>query len=145
MTSIEALLNSDAVRKPNGMVLGGVDRLRCSHEDSLLQNFLKVFFFALQIGHRSVGLPRVEYACSRCRSAKGHDQQILEWGIYEWFRKHPGKEDKVWENLFSKEAKQDVLFVVGNLARHPNSFVVVSILRIPRLGLQRFITSNPSS
>lgn len=95
--------------------------------------------------HRYGVQPRVEYACSRCRSAKGHDQQILEWGVYEWFRKHPGKEDKVWENLFSKQARQEVLFVVGNLARHPNSFVVVSILRIPRLGLQRFITSNPSS
>ena len=77
--------------------------------------------------------PRVVYRCTRCKAAQAHDQQILEWGVYEWFRKHPGDEDKVWDNLFSKEAQQEILFLVGNQARHPSSFMVISILRIPAL------------
>jgi hypothetical protein len=77
--------------------------------------------------------PRVAYKCEKCRAAQTHDQQILEWGVYEWFRKNPGEEEKVWDNLFSKESQQEILFLVGNLARHPSSFMVVSILRIPVL------------
>lgn len=77
--------------------------------------------------------PRVEYRCAECRATQAHDQQILEWGVYEWFRKNPGEEEKVWDNLFSKEAQQEILFLVGNQARHPSSFMVVSILRIPML------------
>jgi len=89
--------------------------------------------------------PRVEYRCSQCECGQNHDQQILEWGVYEWFRKNPGEEDKVWDNLFSREASQEILFLVGNMARHPNSYMVVSILRIPKFSNQRFSTSNPIS
>jgi hypothetical protein len=83
--------------------------------------------------------PRVEYRCSECNTAQAHDQQILEWGVYEWFRKYPGEEDKVWENLFSSEAQQEILFLVGNLARHHSSFMVVSILRVPILGQSKVL------
>jgi hypothetical protein len=76
--------------------------------------------------------PRVEYKCIGCKASQAHDQQILEWGVYEWFRKNPGREEQVWENLFSRESQQEILFLVGNLARHPSSFMVISILRIPR-------------
>jgi len=76
--------------------------------------------------------PRIEFSCSKCRSNSGHNQQILEWGVYEWMRKNPGKEDQVWENLFAHESTQEILLVVGNLARHPLSFMVINILRIKR-------------
>jgi hypothetical protein len=75
--------------------------------------------------------PRVEYECSQCKATGKHDQQILDWGVYEWLRKNPGEEEKVWENLFWKEKQQEILFLVGNQARHLSSFMVVSILRIP--------------
>ena len=77
--------------------------------------------------------PRAMYRCQECRLARGHDQQILEWGVYEWMRKNPGNEEQVWENLFSKEKQQEILFLVGNQARRPHSFMVISILRIPRI------------
>lgn len=77
--------------------------------------------------------PRAEFFCSQCRSDAGHDQQILEWGVYEWMRKNPGKEECVWENLFAHESSQEILFFVGNQARHPSSFMVIDILRIKRL------------
>ena len=76
--------------------------------------------------------PRVKYACTGCQLDKGHDQQILEWGVYEWMRKNPGKEGQVWENLFWKEDQQEVYFLVGNQARRPSSFMVVSFLRIAK-------------
>ncbi len=83
--------------------------------------------------------PRVEYRCAECRAAQTHDQQILEWGVYEWFRKNPGEEEKVWENLFSKEDQQEILFLIGNLARHQSSYMVVSILRIPIFGHSKIL------
>lgn len=76
--------------------------------------------------------PRARYRCSGCIASRRHDQQILEWGIYEWMRKHPGEEGLVWDNLFHNEAKQEILFLVGNQARRPSSFMIVSILRVPR-------------
>jgi len=77
--------------------------------------------------------PRVTYRCQECRLAQGHDQQILEWGVYEWMRKNPEKEEQVWENLFCKEKQQEILFLVGSQARRPSSFMVISILRIPKV------------
>jgi len=74
--------------------------------------------------------PRAKFRCGQCRSDTGHNQQILEWGIYEWMRKNPGAEKKVWENLFAHEGSQEIFFLVGNMAHHPSSFMVVSILRI---------------
>ncbi len=98
--------------------------------DSSLQ--MTIFGKVLVSDKHKYGLqPRVEYRCSECKAAQTHDQQILEWGVYEWFRKNPGEEDKVWENLFSREAQQEILFLIGNLARHQSSFMVVSILRVP--------------
>lgn len=76
--------------------------------------------------------PRVRFSCDECQSEDGHDQQILEWGVYEWMRKNPSREERVWENLFAHESNQEILFLVGNLARHPSSFMVISILRIKR-------------
>ncbi len=88
---------------------------------------------ALELDKHKYGLqPRVRYLCSNCRLPKGHDQQILEWGIYEWLRKNPGKEDGVWANLFWKENQQDIYFVVGNQAKWPSSFMVISVLRMPK-------------
>jgi len=83
--------------------------------------------------HRYGLQPRVEYRCSRCRSAKNHDEQILEWGVYEWMRKNPGNEERVWENLFHNEGQQRILFLVGNQAKWPTSFMVISVLRLPKV------------
>jgi hypothetical protein len=102
---------------------------------------LTLFGRVLMSDKHKYGLqPRVRYRCSGCRAADSHDQQILEWGVYEWFRKHPDGPEKVWDNLFSREAKQQILFLVGNLARHPSSFMVISILRIPLPSHSRQIT-----
>ena len=73
--------------------------------------------------------PRIKYRCSECRAEDPHDQQILEWGVYEWIRKHPDNVEQVWKNLHLGESGYDTRFLVGNMARHRMSFMIISILR----------------
>ncbi|RLI99113.1 MAG: hypothetical protein DRP00_00095 [Candidatus Aenigmatarchaeota archaeon] len=76
--------------------------------------------------------PRIRYKCSNCKSKSHHDQQVLEWGFYEWIRKCPDKKDQVWENarIFSKRHK--IFFFVGSLFQHRARYVIISVLRIPK-------------
>lgn len=76
--------------------------------------------------------PRIKYRCSNCKSKKDHDQQVLEWGFYEWFRKNPDNPDQVWKNARMDSNKSEKYFFVGNHFRHRKSFFIISILRIPK-------------
>lgn len=73
--------------------------------------------------------PVIRYRCSKCRAKKHHTQQILEWGVYEWFRKHQGEEEKIWDNMHLNDAGWDKWFLVGNQARHRKSFMIISAIR----------------
>jgi hypothetical protein len=75
--------------------------------------------------------PRVQYRCPDCQTQQGyHDQQVLEWGFYEWFRKEPDKKEQVWENAgFNRHT--DIYLFVGNQAAHRSSFIIISVLRVP--------------
>jgi hypothetical protein len=75
--------------------------------------------------------PRIMYRCPDCQTeAKHHDQQILEWGFYEWLRKNPDKKEQVWENARFNRPDTDIYLFVGNQAAHRTSFMVISVLRI---------------
>lgn len=78
--------------------------------------------------------PVIRYRCSDCRATKYHEQQILEWGVYEWFRRHPGKEEQVWDNLHLDDPNWDKWFLVGNQARRRNSFMIISAIRFKGAG-----------
>lgn len=73
--------------------------------------------------------PRILYRCSNCKSKNPHDQQVVEWGIYEWMRQNPKDKDKVWENLHIGEKGYRTSFLVGNQVLHRNSFLIISIFR----------------
>lgn len=73
--------------------------------------------------------PRLRYRCSRCTAADGHDQQLIEWGCYEWFRKEPGKEAQVFENLRIGDPDWEHHLFVGNQANHRRSFLTIGVLR----------------
>lgn len=73
--------------------------------------------------------PRMTYRCSECRSQKPHDQQILEWGVYEWLRKNPEQRDGVWKNLHIGESGYHTSFLVGNMFLHRSAFMIISIFR----------------
>lgn len=73
--------------------------------------------------------PVIEYRCPRCRTENPHKQQIVEWGVFEWMRQHPDKADQVWKNLGLGESHIDRGFLVGNMAVHRNSFMIISFFR----------------
>ena len=73
--------------------------------------------------------PRVQYKCSNCRTQKPHNQQILEWGVYEWMRKNPGMSEKGMANLHLMDPNYKKYFLVGNMAAHRNAFMVISVFR----------------
>jgi hypothetical protein len=76
--------------------------------------------------------PRVRYRCPSCRAKQGyHDQKVLEWGFYEWFRKNPDKKEQVWENAHFGRDDREIYLFVGNQAAHRTSFLIVSVLRVP--------------
>lgn len=77
--------------------------------------------------------PRIKYTCSGCSVKRGfHDQQLLEWGVYQWVRKHPDNMEQVWENLGFLDPEYEKLFFVGNLAQYPTAFVIISVLRFKK-------------
>ena len=74
--------------------------------------------------------PRIKYRCSNCKSKNPHNQQVIEWGFYEWMRKSPNKEEQVWENLgFGQKGWKIQSFLVGNQFLHRSSFMIISVFR----------------
>jgi len=73
--------------------------------------------------------PVIQYRCPNCRTVNAHKQQIVEWGVFEWMRQHPNEADKVWENLRLGESGYNRSFLVGNMALHRNSFMIISVFR----------------
>lgn len=74
--------------------------------------------------------PRVKYRCPDITPPSQHDQQVLEWGFYEWFRKEPNKLEQVWENAGFNRENRDIYFLLGNLFLYRNSFMIISTLSI---------------
>jgi len=77
-------------------------------------------------------IPRIRYRCLNCECKTSHDQQVIEWGFYEWIRKNPDKADQVWENALIYSQKHEIFFFIGNLFRYRNVFLIVSVLRLPK-------------
>lgn len=85
------------------------------------------------LGKRNFPLvPRIAYRCSSCKAKTVHDQQIIDWGFYEWMRKYPNKKEQVWDNAKLNNPNSDIYFLVGNQARHRKSFMIISIFSIPK-------------
>ena len=74
--------------------------------------------------------PVISYSCPKCRTKKQqHDQGVLEWGVYEFLRKEQIHPDQVWNNLSLDDSKYDKIFLVGNMNRYRNKFLIISIFR----------------
>lgn len=84
--------------------------------------------------------PRIKYQCSKCKARRGfHDQQLLEWGAYEWFRKNPDNLEQVWENLGFDNPDYDKYFLVGNLLQYKNAFIIISVIRFKKTSSTRLL------
>ena len=76
--------------------------------------------------------PKIRYKCSCCKAKNCHDQTVLEWGFYEWMRKHPEKPEQVWENAQIHSPKHERFFFVGNMRDRRTAFLIISILRLQK-------------
>lgn len=103
-----------------------------SHYGQLFQLALPGFAETTSVKRDFEYEPRVQYRCEECLNKKPHDQQVLEWGFYEWVRKNPDNKEQVWENALFNSPKHDLYFFVGNQLKYKNSFLVISVLRIPK-------------
>ena len=72
--------------------------------------------------------PRIYYKCSKCLGKSRHDQQLKEWGAYEWMRKAPEELDQFWENIRLYDPEFKHYFLVGNQRHQRASFMVISVL-----------------
>jgi hypothetical protein len=73
--------------------------------------------------------PVIEYRCPNCRTKNPHRQQVVEWDVFEWMRRNPNAVGKVWENLRLAYSNYERSFLVGNMALHRNSFMIISLFR----------------
>ena len=84
--------------------------------------------------------PRIRYTCSDCKVKRGyHDQQLIEWEVYEWFRKNPENCEQVWENMHLDDPEYEQFFFVGNLYLYPTAFVIISVLRFKKNIIKPFL------
>ncbi|CEA12794.1 hypothetical protein [Methanobacterium formicicum] len=81
--------------------------------------------------------PRIKYNCSDCKATNNHDQQVLEWGFYEWMRKNPGNIEQVWDNARISDSEYEKFFFIGNHFRYRSSFFIISVLRVKKKGIQK--------
>lgn len=84
--------------------------------------------------------PRISYRCGECTTKKNHDQQVLEWGFYEWIRKNPNNPEQVWDNAQINSDKHEIYFFLGNHFVHRRSFFIISVLRLPKTPAQQTLT-----
>ena len=76
--------------------------------------------------------PRFEYRCgNQCQSRSRHDQQLLEWGCFEFIKKcHDYNQiNGIWRNMGIGSKEWRHFFVVGNQANQRTSFMVINVIR----------------
>lgn len=74
--------------------------------------------------------PRIEFTCGdACQNRALHDQQLLDWGCYQWMKNNPGHEQQIWRNLHFGDDGWLHYFLVGNQANQRTSFMVINVLR----------------
>ncbi|MHA2022693.1 MAG: hypothetical protein ACTSWQ_03425 [Candidatus Thorarchaeota archaeon] len=73
-------------------------------------------------------VPRIRYRCTDCKTRTHHDQQVLEWGFFEWMRKNPNNIEQVWDNVRIHSDDREKYFFVGNQRNQRTSFMIISVL-----------------
>jgi hypothetical protein len=76
------------------------------------------------------------FTCDDERCSGGHELQILDWEIgqsyRDWSRTSPdGWEEKIRQRYERELPERDLHLVVGNLAKRPQVFVIIGLVRPP--------------
>jgi len=62
-----------------------------------------------------------------------HDLQLREWGCYEFLRRYRHRADELWKALALSDASRQPALVVGNMCHQRTVWLIVSVLRLPRV------------
>jgi len=73
----------------------------------------------------------VKYRCQDCEQKTPHDQHVIEWGVYQYWKKHDNPEGVI-EALRLNDDDYSKFFFIGNLRNHPTAYVIISILRFKK-------------
>lgn len=75
--------------------------------------------------------PRIVYRCEDCKTKKPHDQQLIEWGAYQYLRLNAKEKwGDLWKALHIGEENYYTSFLVGNQKLHRRSFMIISVFRM---------------
>lgn len=78
-------------------------------------------------------IPYIEYSCTaNCSAKHPHKSKIVEWGCYQWMRKHPTNEQhckKVFDNLRINEKGWENYLLIGNIRTYPQVYIIVKAIR----------------
>ena len=70
--------------------------------------------------------PRISYELN----GKKHNQQLMEFGCYEWLIKQTSKQENLWENLRFYDRNFRHVFLIGNYRNHRNSWGIISVMQV---------------
>ncbi len=78
-------------------------------------------------------IPYLWYWCkNKCSISHPHKQKIVEWGAYRWMKKNPNSREhceKLKENFHIGDPEWKHYLLIGNLKKHPKSYIIVKIIR----------------
>jgi hypothetical protein len=114
--------------KPN--ILGHELAKRENYNSTIQTTLDYMTLFLTRKNYKSI--PKIRYRCSDCKSKNPHNQQVIEWGFYEWMRRYPDKLDGMWENAHIDDSSYDKIFLVGNQNQYKTSFLIISIFRFKK-------------
>ena len=120
-------------RRSLGIIKPSVTECYFGIREGYTPSFQYSLFKRSLLGKKNFPLvPRIKYRCSNCKVNNVHDQQVIDWGFYEWLRKYPDKKEQVWKNARIGNLESDIYFLVGNQMLHRRSFMIISVLYIPK-------------
>lgn len=70
----------------------------------------------------------IEYECEGCNQKTPHNQHVIEWGVYEFWKKHKNPE-AVIDALRLNDDSYSNYFFIGNLHHQPTAYIIISVLR----------------
>lgn len=73
----------------------------------------------------------IDYECEDCGQKTSHEQHVIEWGVYEFWKKHDDP-DGVIDALGLRNDDTVNYFFVGNLRHHPTAYILISVMRFKR-------------
>jgi hypothetical protein len=70
----------------------------------------------------------INYECEGCKQKTPHNQHVIEWGVYEFWKKHEDPEGVI-DALRLNDDSYSNYFFIGNLHHQPTAYIIISVLR----------------